>query len=39
LKERIENAFAQLNGSGPSITATIDLLREIAGESEKWLSE
>lgn len=39
LKERIENAFAQLNGSGPSIAATIDLLREIAGESEKWLSE
>ena len=38
-KERIEDAFAQLNSSGISITTTIDLLREIAAECEKWFLE
>jgi predicted nucleotidyltransferase len=39
LKERVEQAFAQMNSSGTSITEAIDILRELVGESEKWVSE
>jgi len=39
LKERVEQAFAQMDGSGTSIARAIDILRELAGESEKWVSE
>ena len=36
LKARVEEAFAQLNSSGSSIADVLDILREIAGECEKW---
>lgn len=38
LRERVENAFAQLNSDGRSIAAAIEELRGVAVECEKWVS-
>ena len=38
LQERVEVVFSQLNNSGSSIAAAIELLRNIAADCEKWVS-
>lgn len=37
LRERVEDAFSQLNSSGESIAAAISVLRDVAGECEGWV--
>jgi predicted nucleotidyltransferase len=38
LRERVENAFSQLDRSGESIAAAIDILRNVAGECNVWVA-
>lgn len=37
LRERVEDAFLQLNSSGESIAAAISILRDVAGECAGWV--